>query len=182
MRVIDTKVQRLDRLASGPHAHARGWGFDVARNGEFKLRELIGLPMNGVPLSGSGTAVMLFAKTDLEYLLKNLDQFLNNWEIDAPAQGITILLPSDFDMSSLDDVGIPPFATFATHAKVEDSLEISKAIGGWPAPVLFFADPVGTIRYAKRLRKTRLGLPSDFYKLIREYQDHSRSGMAGAGD
>jgi hypothetical protein len=182
MRVIGAKIQRLDRLAQGPFAHAKGWGFDDTRHGEYKLRHLIGLPMNGVPLSGSGTAVMLFAKTDIEHLQKNLEQFLNNWEIDAPAQGLTILLPSDFDMSTLSQLDIEQKPVFSKHNKTEDTLEISKSIGGWPAPVLFFADPVGIIRYAKRLRKTRLGLPQDFYKLIREYQDHSRSGFAGAGD
>jgi hypothetical protein len=182
MRVIDVKVQRLDRLAHGQFAHAQGWGFDSQRTGEFKLRQLVGLPMNGVPLSGSGTAIMLFAKTDIEHLQKNLTQFLDNWEIDAPAQGLTILLPNDFDMASLGQLDIPQRPVFAKHNKTENDLEITKSIGGWPSPVLFFADPVGIIRYAKRLRRTRLGLPKDFYKLIREYQDHSRSGFAGAGD
>ena len=182
MRVIDSKVQRLDRLAQGPFAHAQGWGFDSHRDGEYKLRQLVGLPMNGVPLSGSGTALMLFAKTDIEHLQKNLEQFLNNWEIDAPAQGLTILLPNDFDMSTLDELDITQQPVFAKHNKSAETLEIMKSIGGWPSPVLFFADPVGIIRYAKRLRRTRLGLPKDFYKLIREYQDHSRSGLAGAGD
>ncbi|MGY8758227.1 MAG: hypothetical protein ACKVJZ_02470 [Planctomycetota bacterium] len=182
MRVIDSKVQRLDRLAQGPFAHAKGWGFDSQHRGEYKLRYLVGLPMNGVPLSGSGTALILFAKTDIEHLQKNLEQFLDNWEIDAPAQGLTILLPNDFDMSTLNQLDITQKPIFAKHNKSTETLEISKSIGGWPSPVLFFADPVGIIRYAKRLRKTRLGLPKDFYKLIREYQDHSRSGFAGAGD
>jgi hypothetical protein len=182
MRVIDPKIQRLDRLAQGPFAHAKGWGFDSQRNGEYKLRYLIGLPMNGVPLSGSGTALMLFAKTNIEHLQKSLEQFLDNWEIDAPAQGLTILLPNDFDMSTLDQLDITQKPIFAKHNKSEATLEIMKAIGGWPAPVLFFTDPVGIIRYAQRLRKSRFGLPQDFYKLIREYQDHSRSGLAGAGD
>ncbi|MFT7516981.1 MAG: hypothetical protein ACI84O_000767 [Myxococcota bacterium] len=182
MRVIDAKVQRLDRLARGPYAHAKGWGFDSERLGEFKLRYLIGQPMNDVPLSSSGTGVILFAKTDLEHLQKNLEQFLNNWAIDAPAQGLTILLPNDFDLTTLDQLELEQQPVFAHHNKSADNLEITKSIGGWPSPVLFFADPVGIIRYAKRLRKTRLGLPQDFYKLIREYQDHSRSGFAGAGD
>jgi hypothetical protein len=182
MRVIDAKVQRLDRLAQGPFAHAKGWGFDSQRSGEYKLRHLIGLPMNGVPLSGSGTAIMLFAKTNIEHLQKNLEPFLDNWEIDAPAQGLTILLPNDFEMSTVDELNITQKPIFAKHNKNAETLEIAKSIGGWPSPILFFADPVGIIRYAKRLRKTRLGLPNDFYTLIREYQDHSSSGFAGTGD
>ena len=93
-------------------------------------RQLVGLPMNGVPLSGSGTAIMLFAKTDIEHLQKNLTQFLDNWEIDAPAQGLTILLPNDFDMASLGQLDIPQRPVFAKHNKTENDLEITKSIGG----------------------------------------------------
>ena len=182
MRVIDAKVQRLDRLAYGPHAHAQGWGFNNNLVGAYKLRELEGQPMSGVPLAASGTAVLLFPKTDSAHLSKKLTEFIDSWEIDAPSQGVTVLLPIDFDMSSLKNLKFDTQIVFAQHNKTEDTLEIAKSLEGMPSPILFFADPVGIIQYAKRFRKSRFGLPDDFYSLILEYQDHTRSGLAGAGD
>lgn len=182
MRVIAPKVQRLDRQTSVPEAFAQGWGFDPQRKGEFYLRRLLGLPMSNVPLSGSGTVVLLYPEADFDYLEESLQLFADSWTLDNPAQGLTVLLPKGFDSDELNRLQLDIEPTYSYHSKSIDDLEISKSLGGRLSPVIFFTDPAGIIRYAKRLRKARRGLPDDLMKLVTEYQDHTRSGMAGAGD
>ena len=71
---------------------------------------------------------------------------------------------------------------WADHSSDLDITERGMTVGGWIRPLLGFADPAGIMRYHARMSRLRVSLPKELRNLLREYQDHSRPGQAGAGD
>jgi hypothetical protein len=121
--------------------------------------------------------------------------FLQNWMVEDPSQGITVVLPESMPIAErealqaeflkpVDDEFVLPRGglRWATHQSDLDITARGMTVGGWIRPLLGFADPAGILRFHERMSRSRVSLPKAMRNLLREYQDHSRPGQAGAGD
>lgn len=207
MRVIEPQVERLDRELFGPNATSSGRGLHPWRKGAERLRDFIGRPVTGLPLSGAGTAIIWIPgesekhRAEMEAgewqqaVSNRLLIFLQNWMVEDPSQGITVVLPESMPvverkalqaefLKPVEDEFVLPRGglRWATHQSDSDITARGMTVGGWIRPLLGFADPAGILRYHERLSRSRVSLPKEMRNLLREYQDHSRPGQAGAGD
>jgi hypothetical protein len=201
VRVIAPEVQRLDRSLWSPAGGALGGGLHPQRRGGESLRDLKGRPVSGMPIFDSGTVAIWFAAETPERMaeLKEgewrariaaaLGEFLDHYEVESPSQGVTVILPealSETDRASLQAEFTPRAPRgglgWAVHQREQDLMESTWTVGGWTRPIVAFADPAGTLRWALPLRQSQVGLPRDLLTLLREYQDHARPGVAGAAD
>lgn len=207
IRVIAPEVERRDRLAHLPGATALGRGMHPARLGADKLRDLLDRPVTGMPLAGSGTAVLWFPTENpdkleekgleayADELAATVAGFLELWHVEDPSQGVTILLSETLPAEVRADLEtrITSAATeaeqlprgglfWSTHPPRPDLLESGMTVGGWKRPLVLFADPAGILRFARRLSKTHAGLHRELQRQLLEYQDHRRPGQAGADD
>ncbi|MDP7061652.1 MAG: hypothetical protein QF489_01805 [Planctomycetota bacterium] len=208
MRVIQPQVTRLDRELFGPTATSSGRGLHPSRKGANRMRDFIGRPVTGLPLAGAGTAILWIPGESEKHRLemeegewresvqKTVSTFLASWVVEDPSQGITVVLPESMaatDRAALRDyfAETPKDEEFvlprgglrwADHSSDLDITERGMTVGGWIRPLLGFADPAGIMRYHARMSRLRVSLPKELRNLLREYQDHSRPGQAGAGD
>lgn len=207
MRVIAPEIERRDRLAYMPGATALGRGLHPTRVGAEKLRDLLDRPVTGMPLASSGTGMLWFPEEHLdkleekgmetyaEELEATIALFLEQWHVEDPSQGVTIVLPTSlpqevrtqlektFVASSDEGWELPRGGLFwTTHPARPDLLESGMTVGGWKRPLVLFVDPAGILRFARRLSKTHSGLHRDLRQQLLEYQDHRRPGQAGADD
>ena len=206
VRVIQPQVERLDRERFLPDAPSPGRGLNPHRSGTNRMRDFIGRPVTGLPLSGAGTALIWISEESRDHraemvpgdwkarIIDVLTEFLVNWAVDAPVQGITVVLPDSIPPKERDEL-IAHFATpaeefelprgelqWAHHTRELDVAERGMTVGGWVRPLLGFVDPAGILRYHGRLSQTRFTLPREFRALLQEFQDHARPGQAGSGD
>jgi hypothetical protein len=207
MRVIEPQVERLDRELFGPNATSSGRGLHPWRKGAERLRDFIGRPVTGLPLSGAGTAILWIPGESEKHrkemksgewqqvVSDRLLTFLQNWMVEDPSQGITVVLPESMPIAErealqaeflkpVDDEFVLPRGglRWATHQSDLDITARGMTVGGWIRPLLGFADPAGILRFHERMSRSRVSLPKAMRNLLREYQDHSRPGQAGAGD
>lgn len=207
MRVVAPEITRLDRPASLKNAQALGRGLHPRREGVDGLRDLLDRPVSGLPLSGAGTAIVWFPEesdkhqAELEEgewmasIQDTLDAFLEQWQVEAPSQGVTIVLPEvlpeaqrtalrqRYELGEVEDLGLPKGGLYwTTHPARPDLMESGMTVGGWKRPIVLFADPAGILRFARRISRTRSILHRDLLRQLLEYQDHQRSGQAGASD
>lgn len=207
IRVIAPEIERRDRLAYMPGATALGRGLHPARVGAEKLRELIDRPVTGMPLAGAGTGMLWFPEEHADKfeekgisaygaeLEATIALFLEQWYVEDPSQGVTIVLPESlpeelrlqlkktFLAGTDDDWQLPRGGLYwTTHPPRPDLLESGMTVGGWKRPLVLFADPAGILRFARRLSKTHSGLHRELQRQLLEYQDHRRPGQAGADD
>jgi len=207
MRVIEPQVERLDRELFGPDATSSGRGLHPWRKGTDRMRDFIGRPVTGLPLSGAGTAIIWVPgesekhRSEMEpgewrdAVIDRVLNFLQNWIVEDPSQGVTVVMPESMPLAEreaveayfaepIDDEFVLPRGglRWATHQSDLDFTERGMTVGGWIRPLLGFADPAGILRYHARMSRSRVSLPKELRNLLREYQDHSRPGQAGAGD
>jgi hypothetical protein len=207
MRVVAPEITRLDRPAALKGAQALGRGLHPEREGVNGLRDLLDRPVSGLPLSGAGTAIVWFPEESAKHqaeledgewatsIQETLDAFLEHWQIEAPSQGVTIVLPEAlaaeqrmalrqrYEQGGVEDLGLPRGGLYwATHPERSDLMESGMTVGGWKRPIVLFADPAGILRFARRISRTRSILHRDLLRQLLEYQDHQRSGQAGASD
>lgn len=204
MRVVSPSWARLDRERPAGLAGSEGQGLDPWLPGKNRLRELIGLPVNGVPLADPGTVILWFSEEKAEQIAEvgqeawrerieeQCLRLLKAWKVQLPAQGITIVLPqslgeeqaailrSNLEAEELLHPRGP--LQWSWHGPKPELRESSMTVGGWTRPLLVFADPVGIARSARRMPTTGSAIPEEIFRLLEIYQDHSRPGMAGAAD
>lgn len=207
VRVIEPQIERLDRELFGPSATSSGRGLHPWRKGAERMRDFVGRPVTGLPLSGAGTAILWIPgesekhRSEMESgewpaaVQKRLLLFLQNWAVEDPSQGITVVLPESMllaDREALQVAFLKPKEDefvlprgglrWATHRSDLDITARGMTVGGWIRPLLGFADPAGILHFHERLSNSRVSLPKELRNLLREYQDHTRPGQAGAGD
>ncbi len=204
LRIVTPTVERLDREIPAGRGGAEGGGLDPWRPGQSSLRELVGRPVNGVPLAPAGTAILWFPEEKAERIAEvgqdgwrtRIDEqarrFLREWQVELPAQGVTIVLPDAFDRAEADDLRAALEAEeelmpkgglrWSWHGPKPEMAESRMTVGGWTRPLLAFADPAGVLRAARRMSTTGTAIPDVIFDLLEVYQDHSRPGMAGAAD
>ena len=204
MRARLPVVQRLDREAwGGMHAQslapAWGGGLNPHRGGAADWRDLNGRPVTGLPLHPSGSLLLWFPDQligkgadasdaeKLEHYRTSLERFLGDYGADNPSQGITVVLPENIPKDTIEELStalqglVEPGLEFAVHTRAEPE-ESQWTVGGWAQPWLAFVDPAGILRRTERLKSWRTGLPQGLEDLMRQYQDHTRPGTAGASD
>jgi hypothetical protein len=200
MKILAPSVKRLDRLRHQSGAGSIAGGLHTAKLGEESWRKMLGRPVSGFPLAPSGTVFLWWPeqskkKTEslededwYDRVADSLDAVLDGLEAEFPSQGMLLLLPPSFPESALSffeedfaGVLVGGFEVMR-HAQAFSTEEDRRTIQGWGSPVLAFVDPIGFLRYAKRMTRFRATLPSDFRQLLLELRDHSRPGLAGSGD
>jgi len=200
MKVSHPELRRLDRLRFEPGARAVGAGLHPNQSGDLQWRFMLGRPVSGLPLADSGTVLVWHPEQteakrkemeDGEWydrVADSLDLLLDGLESEYPSQGLLVLVPPSFPEEAIGflkedfaDV-LPGGFDVMLHSQPRGFEEDQRTIGGWTSPVLAFVDPTGFLRYSRRLTRFTATLPVDFRNLLRELQDHSRPGLAGASD
>jgi len=207
IRVVAPELERRDREAYFSTATALGMGLHPTQHGKTNIRDLLGRPVTGLPLAGPGTALVWFPEESAKHLAeleegewvqeiqKTLDLFLEQWMIEDPSQGVTVVWPESipqatrdkmqkrYEKGEVEDITMPRGGIFfATHPGRADLMESGMTVGGWKRPIIMFADPAGILQFARRLSRTRSGLHRDLLGQLLEFQDHSRPGQAGSDD
>ena len=195
MRARLPVVQRLDR----DQEFAWGGGLHPNKGGATEWRDLNGRPVTGLPLHPSGSLLLWFPEQlkgkganaseeeKLEHYLTSLRRFLEDYAADKPSQGITVVLPNSIGVKTIETMRhelkdlVAPGLAFTTHSRPEPE-ESQWTVGGWAQPWLAFVDPAGILRKTERLKSWRTGLPQGLEEMLRQYQDHTRPGVAGASD
>lgn len=199
MRVIAPEVQRLDRTLWSAAGRAMGGGLHPVRAGAGGWRELVGRPVSGLPLGDSGTLLLWFPAEEPERLAESgpaawgerigqsVEQFLAAVAEDALSQTVTVVLPRELDEQQAAALrerfaAAAPPPRWAIHAHGAGLGGDEIGVGGWARRTVAFADPAGVLRWRGLQSASRRALDRGLRKVLREYQDHARPGVAGAAE